>query len=282
MEKRVERAVTDRCTKDDVGQRRFLSWVERDAVLGQEAVQVRAHRAREGERVACGEACIPHEREPVAEVVSQLVQVLALPRRCLLDVGATALRSRSFWKGRPGVDELHLEQGTRRGDRGDHALPFGQPDLDRQPDPVVGLARVHISGDPLAVAETKDRLTPLGLVARIGLEVRVLDRAEDDVLDVRERDQARPVGVRLREYREARRAERARLGLSVLEAALHPVHDDAGPLRDRHQAGLRLGLSSLRTAWQHPELTHGLSGAGLANNRGEAKRRSQTGHSRRC
>src|SRR5437867_106777 len=82
-----------------------------------------------------------------------------------------------------------------RGARGDHALPFGQPDLDRQPDPVVGLARVHISGDPLAIAETKDRLTALGLVARIGLEVRVLDRAEDDVLDVRERNQARPVGV---------------------------------------------------------------------------------------
>ena len=263
VEKRVERAVTDRGAKDDVGERRFLARVERDAVLGKEAVKVGAHRARECERVASGKARVAHEREPVAEVVCQLVQVLALACRRLLDVGSTALRSRSFGDRRPCIDELHLEQGARCGDSGDHALPLGQPDLDREADAVVGLARVHVHGYPFPVAEPQDRLASRGLVTRVGLEVRVLDRAENHVLDVRQRDQPRAVRVRLREDREACRAERACLGLAVLEPGIHAVNDDVGPLPNRHETGLRLGFYPFWAVREHRELTHGWSRAGL-------------------
>src|SRR5216683_822390 len=112
VEKRVERAVTDRGAKDDVGERRLLCGVERDAVLGEEAVQVGAHRAREGERVARGQARVAHQGKPVAKVVREVLQVLSLPSRCLLDVGPTALRNGPFGERRPRVDELHLEEGT--------------------------------------------------------------------------------------------------------------------------------------------------------------------------
>ena len=112
VEKRVERAVTDRGAKDDVGERRFLGGVERDAVLGEEAVEVCAYRTREGERVACRQARVAHQREPVTEVVRQLVQVFALTGGSLFDVRATALRRGSFGGCRPCIDELHLEQGA--------------------------------------------------------------------------------------------------------------------------------------------------------------------------
>jgi hypothetical protein len=45
VQQAVERAVTDRGAEDDVGQRRLLLRVEIDAVVREEAIEVRAHRA---------------------------------------------------------------------------------------------------------------------------------------------------------------------------------------------------------------------------------------------
>ncbi len=45
VQQAVERAVTDRGAEDDVGQRRLLLRVEVDAVVGEEAIEVRAHGA---------------------------------------------------------------------------------------------------------------------------------------------------------------------------------------------------------------------------------------------
>ncbi len=112
VEQWVERAVTDRGAKDDVGERRLLAGVERDAVLGKEAVKVGAHSAREGESVARGQTGVAHQGEPVAEVVRELLQVLTLSGGRLLDVGSTALRNGPFGKRRPRIHKLHLEQGT--------------------------------------------------------------------------------------------------------------------------------------------------------------------------
>ena len=79
VEQAVERSVADRRAQDDVGKRRLLLRVEDDAVFQQEAVEMGAHGAREGERVAGGEANIANQRKAVAEVVGQLVEVAALP-----------------------------------------------------------------------------------------------------------------------------------------------------------------------------------------------------------
>ena len=111
VEKAVQRSIADCSAKDDVGQGRFLLRVEADAVLEQEAVEVRAHRSGESERVTRREADVADHREAIAKIVGELVEVAALPRGCLEDVGAAALRlpRRSCRRG-PHVDELHLEQ----------------------------------------------------------------------------------------------------------------------------------------------------------------------------
>ena len=148
--------------------------------------------------------------------LASLLQVATLPGR-----GLARCRSAGggAWPSRWCVAHMSTNcissSDARRGDRGDHALPLGQADLDREADAVGRLARVHVGGDPLAVAEAQDRLARLALVAGVGLEVGVVDRAEDDVLDVASRDPAGAVEVRRRVDRKAVAGERARIGLAV-------------------------------------------------------------------
>src|SRR5436305_103018 len=89
-----------------------------------------------------------------------------------------AIRGRSFGRSGPRVDELQLEERSRRGDRGNDPLALGQPDLDREPNAVVDLARFHVRRDPLAVAEAQDRPPCGGLVAWIDLQLWILNRAD--------------------------------------------------------------------------------------------------------
>ena len=65
--------------------------------------------SREGQRVAGREADVTDHGEAVAKIVRELVQVPALPRRCLQHVGAPPLgMSCGRGRGGPHVDELHL------------------------------------------------------------------------------------------------------------------------------------------------------------------------------
>ncbi len=256
MEQRVERPVADGGAQDDVGERGLLRGAEDAAVLGKEPVEVRPDRARGRERVTGGQAGVADQREAVAEIVGQLVKVVAPSGRCLLDVAAPALRRRRLGRACPDVDELHLEEGSRGRDRGDHALLLAEPHLDRQADPVAGLARVHVRRDPFAVAEPEDRLARDGLVARILLQLGVVDRADDDVLDVVQRDQARALRVRRRVDRVTGGAEGAGLGFAGLEPAVHAVDGDRDALQSRlqHRAGLYLACAA--GGRQHVDLTH--------------------------
>ena len=152
---------------------------------------MRAHRAREGERVACRESDVADHREPVAKIVGQLVEVAALPRRRFEDVGTPAQGlSRGRRRRRPHIDELHLEHGWRCGDGRNHPLQLGEADLDRDAVTVGLRALVDVGGDPLAVAKAKDRFAGGALLAWIGLQGRVVDRTEDHVLDIGGRDDA--------------------------------------------------------------------------------------------
>ena len=185
MQQAVERSVADRGAENDVRERRLLLRVQADAVFEQEPVQVRADGLREGERVARRQAHVADQGQAVAEVVRQLVQVAALTGSRREDVGAPALglAGRRARRG-PHVDELHLEH--RRGccHRRDHTLNLSQADLDREAVAIRLLALVDIGRDPFAVLEANDGLARDRRVAQIGLELRVVDRAEDDVLDV--------------------------------------------------------------------------------------------------
>ena len=120
---------------------------------------MRAHRARERERVAGGQADVADQREAVAELVGELAQVATLSRGRLHDVGPATLRRRGRRGRRPHVDELHLEQRRRRGHCLDHALALSEADLDRHAFAVRPLSWLHVRGDPLAVAEPQDRFT---------------------------------------------------------------------------------------------------------------------------
>ena len=226
MEEAVERAISDRCSQDDVGERRFFERGQVDAVFRKEAVEVSAHCARERESIARGQADIAYQGQAVAKIVRQLRQVATLPRGSLHDVGAAPVRLGRVGRACPQVDELHLQQCGRRGDRGDHALALGQADLDRDSSAVGRLTLVHVGRDPFAVAETKDRLARLALLAGIGLQVRVLDRAEDHVLDVANRNPARTVEVGRRVNREAVTGQCPRVRLAALEAAVEAVHSN--------------------------------------------------------
>ncbi len=175
VQETVQRAVTNRGAEDDVGQGRFFLRVELDPVLGQEAVQVRAHRARERQRVTGGETDVTDQRQPVAKVVRKLAQVAPGPGGGLDDVGAPALRLGGGGRRRPHVDELHLEQRGGRSERRDHSLAFGEPDLDRHALAVRRLSRVDVGRDPFAVAEAKDGLAREALVTRVSFQAGVLD-----------------------------------------------------------------------------------------------------------
>ena len=133
VEEAVEGSVADRRAQDDVGERRLLGSAELDAVLGQEAVEVSAHRAREGEGVARREADVADEGEPVSKIVREPVEVATLPSRCFHDVAAAAERPGHVGGAVPCVDELHLQQRCGCGHRRDDPLPLGQADLDREP-----------------------------------------------------------------------------------------------------------------------------------------------------
>ena len=190
----VERSITDRGAKDDVGQGRLLLRVEQDAVFEQETVEVGAHRAREGERVARGEADVADEGEAVTKIVGELVEVAALARGGLEDVRPAPPRLAALRRGSgggPRVDELHLQQGGGSGHGGDDPLQLGEADLERETVTLRLHALVDVRRDPLTVAKTKDGSARARLVARVGLERGVVDRTEDDVLDVAGGDQAR-------------------------------------------------------------------------------------------
>src|SRR5207247_4201927 len=137
VEQAVERAVADRRAKDDVGQRRLLLRVEDDVVLEQELVEVGAHRARERDRVAGREAGVADQRQAVAELVGELVEVAALARGRFQDVRAAPARRagrrgrRARGRGRPGGAERGGQQRGRDRDRRDDSLDLGQADLDR-------------------------------------------------------------------------------------------------------------------------------------------------------
>ena len=92
VEETVERAVADCGAKDDVGERRLLLRIERDRILQQELVEVGPHCARERVRVTGRQADVADQREPVAELVGQLVQVTTLACGRLEQVGAPAAR----------------------------------------------------------------------------------------------------------------------------------------------------------------------------------------------
>jgi len=90
--------------------------------------------------------------------------------------------------------------------------------------------------NPLAVPEPKDRLASLALLPGVGLEVGVVEGAEDHVLDVANGNPARAIQVWWCVDREAVRAERSRIGLAALEAAIEAMHCD-------------LATGDLRGAW---------------------------------
>ncbi len=87
----VEGSIPDRGPEDDVGQGRLLLRGQVDPVLGQESVEVGAHRAREGERVTGGQADVADQRQPVAELVGELAEVATLARGRLENVGPSPL-----------------------------------------------------------------------------------------------------------------------------------------------------------------------------------------------
>src|SRR5207248_899816 len=140
VEQAVERSVADRRAQDDVGKRRLLLRVEDDAVFQQEPVEMGAHSAREGERVAGGEAYVANQRK--------------------------------------------------------------------------------------AVAEAEDGLFRRARIAWVGLEARVVDRAEDYIFDVARRYESRTIRVRVGVDGKAIGRDRARVGFAVLKAAVETVDDD--------------------------------------------------------
>ena len=229
VEKAVERAVADGGAKDDVGERRLLLGVEVDAVLEQEAVEVGPHRARERQRVACGEADVPDQREAVAEVIRELVQVASLACRGFEDVGAPSPRSACRRNGsgcRPHLDVLRLEQRRKRRDRGDHPLQLGQPDLDRDAVAVRLRPLGDVSRDPFAVAEAQDGFARGRAVTGVGLQRRIVDRSEYDVLDIACRDDARASRVGRRVDQKTLAFDDARFRFAFLEPTVEPVDDD--------------------------------------------------------
>src|SRR5207247_1440405 len=105
VEQAVERAVADGGAQDDVGEGRLLLRVQGDVVIQQEAVEVRAHRAREGDRVAGRQTDVADQREAVAKIVGELVEVPALPGGRLEEVRAPASRRAGRgWRRRGGRD----------------------------------------------------------------------------------------------------------------------------------------------------------------------------------
>src|SRR5205823_6723512 len=92
---------------------------------------------------------------------------------------------------RPRIDELHLQQGGGSGHGGDDSLELGEADLERETVTLRLHALIDVRRDPLTVAKTKDGSARARPVARVGLERGVVDRTEDDVLDVAGGDQAR-------------------------------------------------------------------------------------------
>ena len=157
------------------------------------------------------------------------MQILALAGGRLLDVAAAALRRGGVGGRCPRVDKLQLQQSAGRRDRRNHALSLSEPDLDSDSDAIVDLAWIHVGGYPLAVAEAEDRPASYRFVAWVRFEVGVLDRADDHVFDVGERDQARPVRIGGRIDGKSGGAEGAGFGLASLQAAVHPVDSDCGP-----------------------------------------------------
>ena len=224
VEEAVERPIADGRPEDDVGERRLLWGAELDAVLGQEAIEVRAHRTRERERVACSQAHVADQREAVTEVVREPVEVTALAGRRFHDVAAAPVGNRHLRGGGPGVDKLHLQQRGICGHRGDHPLALGEADLDREPRAVGGLARFHVSGDPFAVAEPQDRFARGALVAGVLLQVGIVERAEDYIFDVARGNPAGAIGVGGRVDGEALGGEDARIRLPIFETAVEAVH----------------------------------------------------------
>ena len=236
VEQAVERAVADRRAQDDVGQRRLLLRVEDDVVLEQELVEVGAHRAREGDRVAGREAGVADQRQAVAEVVGELVEVAALARGRFQDVRAAPARRagrrrRARGRDRPGVDELGVQQRGRDRDRRDDSLDLGQADLDRDAFAVRLQGGLDVGRDPLAVAEPHDRLAGGARVTWVGLQVGVVDGPEDDVFDVARRDVALARRVVRGVEREALARDRPGVGLAVLQASVQAVDDDFHPAR---------------------------------------------------
>ena len=216
----VERSVSDRGAQDDVREGRLLLSCEDDPVVGQEAIEVAAHCTREGERVARGEADVADQGQAIAKVVGELAQVSPLPYRRLQDVGAAPLGRQGRRDWRPHVHELHLEQRGRCGDGRDHSLAFGEADLDRHAFTVRLLARVDVGGDPFPVAEAKDRFSCSAPVAGVRVQVRIVDRAEDHVLDVATGNPARAVGVRRVVDRKTVRAESLGVRVAFLQSAV--------------------------------------------------------------
>src|SRR5713101_2948561 len=242
VEQAVERSVADRRAQDDVGEGRLFGGAQLDAVFRQETVEVGAHGPREGERVAGRQADVSDQRQAVPEITGELVEVATLPGRGFHDVAAAPVRRRGIGGGaRPGVYELHLQERGRGGERGDDALALREADLDREARAVSTLARIHVGGDPLAVAESEDGPARGGLVSGIRLEIGVVDGAEDHILDVARGDPSGALGVRGREDGKALAREDARVRLPIFEAAVEAVHRhpharatfDIGTLRDR-------------------------------------------------
>ena len=94
VQQAVEGTVPDGGAKDDVRQRGLLERCQLDAIVRQEAVEVRSDCAREGERVAGRQADVADQRQAVAEIIRELGQVMTLPGRRLDDVGSAPVRLR--------------------------------------------------------------------------------------------------------------------------------------------------------------------------------------------
>src|SRR5207245_8770407 len=87
-------------------------------------------------------------------------------------------------------------------------------------------ALVDVGRDPFAVTKAKDGLAGCALFTWIGLQGRVVDRTEDDVLDVAGGDHPSALRIAARINRRPCRGERPSVRLAVLEATVQPVDHD--------------------------------------------------------